>query len=73
MSRTVGRRKSNFKIISVNKQLASGPKLKFRWSTSAAHLAAIEDPSSIILPSIPPDQPKQRTFTVSSLSTGLFN
>lgn len=73
MSRTVGRRKSNVKVISINKPPASGPKLKFKWSISAAHLAAAEENASIILPTIATDRRRARIQTVSSLSTSKFN
>jgi hypothetical protein len=73
MSYAGGRRKSTIKIISPNKAKVTGPTLKFKWSISAAHLAASEHNSSIILPTIAAVQPRKRVLTVSSLSTSSFH
>ena len=73
MSQTGGRRKSNLKTVSTKKVKVQGPKLKFKWSTSAARLAEAEENLSTTLPAIPVEPPRRRGFTVSSLSTGKFN
>ncbi len=74
MSRSLGRRRqSNLKEISVVTE-PPGTKLKFKWSISAAHLASLEDDTTIIFPSIPTNRSQRKYFpNASSKLTGKFN
>lgn len=70
MSRSVGRRKSSLKSIALHRE-PPGPMLKFKWSLSAAHLALLEDNSTVVLPALVSDRTQRKVSpTRSSLATG---
>ena len=70
MSRSVGRRKSSLKGITMHRE-PPGPILKFKWSLSAAHLALLQENSTPVLPAIVPDRVQRPTRpTRSSIVTG---
>jgi hypothetical protein len=71
MSRSPGRRKSSLKQISAIYE-PPRPSLTFKWSLSAAHLAALEDNPAIIFPSIEVDRSQRKFFTGSPFLTGKY-
>jgi hypothetical protein len=72
MSSFRSRRKSSLKGVSDSKE-PPGTILKFQWSISAAHLALLEESSSVTLPSIDGDQSQQKLGAVSSSVGGNYN
>ena len=69
MSRSVGRRKSSDKdVFAINEP--PRPLLSFKWSISAAHLAALEDNEAIIFPSIDIDRSRRKFFNGPPSLTG---
>ncbi len=72
MSLRPSRRKNSRKVISPFKE-PSGPILKFKWSISAAHLAILEENSSVIFPPINTNHSQRKIFAASSSLRGNYN
>jgi hypothetical protein len=69
MSRSTGRRKSSLKDEFAINELPR-PLLSFKWSISAAHLAALEDNQAIIFPSVDVDRSRRKFFNGPPSLTG---
>jgi len=72
MSSFRSRRKSSLKGVSDSKE-PPATILKFQWSISAAHLALLEENSSVIFPPINTNHSQRKIFAASSSLRGNYN